>query len=155
MNEISGDLFNPPAGTDAICIPTNGLFTRELKMVMGAGVAKTARNRWKGIDSQWGQALIDSGVHVAEFFTEDFTVVSFPTKINWKDKSSLDLIRRSAEELAYLIRKSEWSRVFIPKVGAGLGGLDWEDVEPVLKEIFEKMEVSERITVVEYDQNAA
>lgn len=58
--------------------------------------------------------------------------------------SNLDIIRHSAEELVELTDVRRWRRVCLPRVGAGLGGLKWNDVKAVLDPILD-----ERFVVVE------
>lgn len=50
MIELRGDVFQA-YDSDAICITTNGYITRKNLAVMGAGVARVAKDTWPGIDA--------------------------------------------------------------------------------------------------------
>ena len=88
-------------------------------------------------------------------------MILFPTKplneqkpgMSWKNKSSLDLIRQSAQELNELVLPDKeisdnWAKplqtnhVLIPAVGCGNGFLEEDHVVPVLKD-----ELDDRFTL--------
>lgn len=132
MMEVTGDLWSYPA--DAMVIPTNGSVRKDGTAIMGAGVAKEAARRWPDLPDRLGQDIREEGVRVAVLLQDDVYVVAFPTKISPWQKSRLDLIETGARDLAKLSsrRWTNWETVVLPRVGCGLGGLDWEDVKPVL-----------------------
>ena len=50
----------------------------------------------------------------------------------WMGYSDLNIIKFSAEELLTYTNARGWKKVCLPMVGAGLGGLKWEEVEKTL-----------------------
>lgn len=89
MREIKGNLFKPNTYRpsiglpDAICITTNGGWKKNGCAVMGAGVAKQARDLFPGIDKVLGDRLRTMGniPHVLRHNEKyDTYVISFPTK---------------------------------------------------------------------------
>lgn len=145
MKEIKGDMFkNNICGYDAICITTNGIIKNNGKAVMGAGVAKICRDKYKGSDINLANTLKKNGNHVNIFFLhEGLFIISFPTKNNWRDKSDIDLIKRSALELEELVNKCKFERVLLPRPGCTNGKLNWEDVKAVIEPI-----LSDKITII-------
>ena len=59
-------------------------------------------------------------------------VVSFPTKDDWRNDSRLEWISAGMVAMMNLLREHEITSVAIPQLGAGLGGLYWHDVRPVI-----------------------
>jgi len=154
MKTIKGDILNPPEGTDAICIPTNGIVRANGELVMGAGLALAAKKKWPEIARTLGVAVkrFGNGVHLMNTFqskgqevskNEFCYVLSFPTKNHWRDKSSLELITKSCEQLLAFVDKWGVKQVMLPVVGCGLGNLKWEEVEPILDKYLD-----DRFTVV-------
>lgn len=144
MRVIKGDLFITDAPVNAICIPTNGIVKANGKAVMGAGVAKVARDKFTGLDERLGELLRSLGNHVHwlgdEYGTfKDFgpELVSFPTKYHWRDPSDINLIRQSCIELVELTNAKSWKSVWLPPVGCGLGALEWADVSKVLGDVLD------------------
>lgn len=132
-------------GYDAVGVTTNGDVNGWGGLVMGAGIARTAANRWRPwLQEHMGAAVARYGnrVHV---FEDDVTptpkprfIFSFPTKHSAKDKQSdLRLIHRSAEQLMDVIRARGWRKVALPQPGTGLGRLAWSDVYAVIAPIMD------------------
>ena len=69
-------------------------------------------------------------------------IINFPTKNHWKDKSNLNYIVTALYELRELCDSgkpgSAIFKVAVPKLGCGLGGLDWNDVKQVISKVFDE-----------------
>lgn len=125
------------AGAIAV-IPTNGVVRNDGKLVMGAGLAKQAMDRFPALPAMVGHMVARDGNTVLYFHRE--RLFTFPTKGHYSGPSTLDLIRQSASELNTLMSTDVIPPdllVFIPQVGCGLGGLSWTDVKPILVEAFD------------------
>jgi O-acetyl-ADP-ribose deacetylase (regulator of RNase III) len=128
MIEIQGNIFNGKC--DAICITTNGIVKKNKEAVMGAGIALEASNRFPELPKILGQKLIELGNKVFLLHEdESYSIVSFPTKNHWKDKSDLKLIKKSILELVKLTQEKGWNKIVLPRPGCGNGGLDWKEVK--------------------------
>lgn len=135
MIELKGDIWS--VDTKWVCIPTNGCLDKRGNAVMGAGLAAQAAKMNPRMKRPLGNLISNFGNNVYLFYTDHKLgkkIVSFPTKDHWKDNSSLELIEKSAKQLFVLQReRAPRTKVAIPRVGCGLGGLKWEDVKPVLE----------------------
>jgi hypothetical protein len=124
-----------------LCITTNGFVKTNGKAVMGAGVAKQARDLIPGIDVKLASRLRRNGNIVCRIAGPDMQpqfdrhVLSFPVKHNWWEQADLDLIASSAEQLDHLVTfgfSGDGLDIYLPKPGCGNGGLTWSDVSPAL-----------------------
>lgn len=61
-------------------------------------------------------------------------IINFPTKRHWRGKSRIEDIEAGLEDLLDVIRREEIATIAIPPLGAGLGGLDWKDVRPLIED---------------------
>lgn len=139
-----GDIFALPNGknNDACVVTTNGIVKTDGRAVMGAGIAKYCRDTFCGCDSILGARLKESGNHVHKLDRyaiprKDglFTLISFPTKNDWRDNSSIELIRQSCREILEMANIHRFDRIYMPCPGCTNGHLDyWKDVRPVLAE---------------------
>jgi hypothetical protein len=110
VNEATGDMWTC---SGVKVIPTNGVFvTRRggtTLAVMGAGVARQARDRYPGLVRSFGKLLKTHGnrVHVVDLGGkwDDYSkfLITFPTKHHWRDPSDLRLIETSAEQLVAVV----------------------------------------------------
>lgn len=141
MKEIVGNLWDQD--NCVICVTTNGIVRGDGKLVMGAGCAKEARDRFPGLDSLLGNRVKSWGnvPHIAGAYQLDkikvATIVSFPTKNHYKDDSDMKLIEQSARNLRKMADDLNWKKVVIPRPGCGLGYLRWTDVKKVIEPYFD------------------
>lgn len=132
MKEQMGNIWD--FSVDAICITTNGIVSdyTQKKLIMGAGIAKEAKDKFLGIDSLLGKYVNEWGNRC--FYIKKFKIISFPTKHHYKDDSDLNLIEKSCKELIEICDKFKLNKVSLPKVGCGLGNLNYElQVKPILE----------------------
>lgn len=141
MKEITGNLWDND--NCVICVTTNGIVFTDGRLCMGAGCAKEARDRFPGIDKLLGNRVKNFGnvPHVAGAYQLDnikvATIVSFPTKYDYKKPSELFLIQQSAQTLKSMADQAGWKKIIIPRPGCGLGGLKWETVKKILEPILD------------------
>lgn len=144
MREMWGDFWTvadqlyPYAG---LLIPTNGVVNKHGRLVMGAGLARQAANRHPNLPLRWGRHVAARGNTPHLLKTDDRWFWSLPTKYHWRDQADLELIIESAKDIADTTTawaQSGTTRTFLlPRVGCGLGQLDWGIVRAVLDPIFD------------------
>lgn len=142
MIDVYGDLWQYPA--DALVLTTNGQLAGDGALVMGAGCAKQAKERFPTLPYLAGARVREHGNHVFVFdpaehgLAFDKAIVSFPVKEHWRDPAELRLIRRSVAELLAIVNYTGWRQVVVPRPGAGHGGRDYEtEVRPLLADLWD------------------
>lgn len=60
-------------------------------------------------------------------------LINFPTKRHWRGGSKLADIEAGLDDLVNVIRQEQIRSIAIPPLGCGHGGLDWADVEPLIR----------------------
>lgn len=116
--------------SQAIVIPVNTMG------VPGAGLAKA----WAKKDPEAAKLYkalcklekINVG-EVASIANEDMCWILFPTKIHWKEPSKIEWIEDGLIHLGQTIKDLQLKSIAIPALGCGLGGLDWDDVKPLMQ----------------------
>ena len=61
-------------------------------------------------------------------------IINFATKDHWRHPSRLEWVRRGLVALRAEITTRAIQSIAIPPLGAGNGGLDWDDVKPLIVE---------------------
>lgn len=115
-------------------IPTNGIVKTNGTAVMGAGLAKQAANLYPELPAYLGSLIKQYGNRA---FNLGNGLASFPTKYDYRADSDLLLIKHSAEEVVKLANKFGWQHILVPRVGCGLGKLEWRVVKKLLDEHFD------------------
>jgi len=140
MKYVQGDLWKTAHENSGwIVVPTNMLCRKDGKAVMGAGVAKDAAELYPDLPVNLGEYL-RSGAKPLLYI--EHPIICLPTKVDWRDPSDLDLIENGCFELANFARVlhslNNYSPIYLPRLGCGLGGLNWErQVRPVLDVILD------------------
>lgn len=141
MKELRGNiwsLINEEFNT--ICITTNGTIKRNGEAVMGAGIAKEAKERYPDLPARLAISIKTDG-NKPRLLKRDngLYLFSFPVKHNWWENADITLIERSAKLLPTYIDslnqrfKTDIKKVLIPRPGCGNGKLNWSDVKPVIE----------------------
>lgn len=138
MKEIRGDIF-AQYDADAICVTTNTECDRYGMAIMGKGLALSFAKRYPTLKAFFGEDIRyrNGKVFIARVPNEDRAIVNFPTKWEWRNPSSLELIKASALALVRLADFHKWEKVVLTRPGCGLGGLKWEDVKRVIEPILD------------------
>ena len=63
-------------------------------------------------------------------------IINFPTKRHWKGKSRLEDIRSGLQDLVAEIQRRGIKTIAVPPLGCGNGGLNWAEVEPLIRSAF-------------------
>jgi len=119
---------------DHIGFTANSTLTRDGKLVMGAGNAKTVRDKVKGIDERIGIILskLDNKSKYGIIFDTKTKMFAFQTKINWRNKSPISLIQFSLQMLKHHAKNNLDKSYALPIPGIGHGGFTREQIEPYL-----------------------
>jgi O-acetyl-ADP-ribose deacetylase (regulator of RNase III) len=111
--------------------------------VMGKGIALQFKNKWPGNFAAYQTAckagkvrpgkmmVFDSGAYAQPHF-----IINFPTKDHWRGNSKLSFIEDGLRDLAAQVRALDIRSIAIPPLGCGNGGLDWQDVKPLIERAF-------------------
>lgn len=138
---IEGDLFQ--SDCHYLVNPVN------LKGVQGAGIAKAFKDwappqYFKEYVQDCERVRLQIGQVTWFTFTRKDrynTIVNFPTKEDWRNPSLLKYIRPGLDSLADLLYNGPGERsVAMPKLGCGLGGLNWPDVRSIIKKWYRGLE---------------
>ncbi|MDO4636490.1 MAG: macro domain-containing protein [Lautropia sp.] len=105
--------------------------------VMGRGIALQFKNlypeNFKAYEAACKRDAVQPGCMFV-FETVQLTlprfIINFPTKRHWRGKSRIEDIESGLVDLVKVIRDKGIRSIAIPPLGAGLGGLDWNDVRP-------------------------
>lgn len=142
---------------------TNGVIVHgeNCQLRMGAGVAKAIAEKYPIVLQRLQQDNVKGPHLLGTIHTVDVTptllVVSLFSQVYYgrmKIKyASAVAIRKGFIKLFYILADSQFADqpIYLPKIGAGLGGLDWEsEVVPELETAMQLTGYSHNLTVCEY-----
>ena len=114
--------------------------------VMGRGIAlqfsKAFPENSRIYKSACDKKLLHPGmmlVYDLNRFENPRYIINFPTKRHWKGRSRIEDIKSGLKALIEEVHKRSIHSIAIPPLGCGLGGLDWEQVRPMIENAFESL----------------
>lgn len=126
---------------DVLAAPAEALVnTVNCVGVMGRGVALQFKNTFPANFKAYAAACKRGEVQPGRmlvFDTGQLTlpryIINFPTKRHWRGKSRIEDIRAGLDALVEEVRQRGIRSIALPPLGAGLGGLDWSQVRPLIE----------------------
>lgn len=136
IKDITGNIFS--IDTDVIVNAVNTVG------IMGGGLALQFKRKYPEMFQDYSNICLSGKLDIGSIHTYNEggqVIVNFPTKKHWKDPSQLDYIEKGMVALNNFLVREDWVKtVAIPKLGCGLGGLDWNDVKKIIIKKFEDAE---------------
>jgi O-acetyl-ADP-ribose deacetylase (regulator of RNase III) len=125
---VAGDLFDSKVQTLVNPVNTVG--------VMGKGLALAFKERYPDLYRQF-QYECEGGEFVVGklwlYKADDRWILNFPTKQHWRSKSRLEYVESGLKTFVRSYAELGIRSIAFPKLGCGLGSLDWEtQVKPLM-----------------------
>lgn len=133
---IQGNVWDYHAKGHWITVTTNCNIKANGHAVMGKGIALQAKQKFPHLPEMVGK-IIKEKKHSFGVFPNE-RVITFPTKVNWFEESSIELISRSFAQLLIVVNtwecfKNRLKPVYCVKFGCSNGRLNWDiQVKPLL-----------------------
>jgi O-acetyl-ADP-ribose deacetylase (regulator of RNase III) len=105
---------------------------------MGKGIAVEFRERFPEMYAEYKERCADGRFKLGDCFVwtqKDITVFNLGTQKHWRTKAELPAIEKSVRAMVQHAEQARIPRSGLPKIGAGLGGLPWDQVRSVLTAI--------------------
>jgi len=133
IHYVEGDLLSSDAQALVNTVNTVG--------VMGKGIALQFKERFPTNLHSYLIAckrneLVPGKLLVVEETTMNgnkLLIINFPTKKDWKQKSSYQYIEDGLKDLVKIIKERQIQSIAIPPLGCGNGGLDWNEVKKLME----------------------
>jgi hypothetical protein len=150
-----GNMWDAWDEADLFLITTNACVKPNACLVMGAGIAKQARDRWPALDFSLGRALLDKAIHETKFVRlgRNYTLLepeySLLVSSNWPKRklgllqvkrhfhmdASIGIIQRSTDALIAWCAERPEAEVHLNFPGIGHGGLSHDAVMPIIERL--------------------
>ena len=113
---------------------------------MGKGIAKEFKRRWPKMFKEYRRRCAVGEFYLGDVFVwkeNGWTIFNLGTQKTWTTKANPNAIEQSLRRMLDLAKQMDVRQIDLPRIGAGLGGLDWE----VVREVIEKVATSSPITL--------
>ncbi len=114
--------------------------------IMGKGIALQFKQRFPDNFTAYERACRQDEVQIGRMFTvptgrliNPRFIINFPTKRHWKGKSRIEDIESGLQSLVEEVKKLGIKSIAVPPLGCGNGGLNWNEVRPLIEAAFSQL----------------
>lgn len=107
--------------------------------VMGKGIALQFKRVFPENFKAYAAACRSGDVEIGRMFVVPTStlggprwLINFPTKRHWRGHSKLEWIETGLDDLVSTVQRLGIRSIAVPPLGAGNGGLDWDQVRPLI-----------------------
>lgn len=145
VDYVEGDLFDPNLGFDSIGHGVN------CKGVMGGGIAVLFRRKYPLMYERYKRMcderfLLPGQVMPYHLSTANFTIYNIASQYHPGSDAKISYLRAGLSYVDFHMKEKGIESLGLPQIGAGIGGLTFEDVSDTIEEVFQNS--SRKITVV-------
>lgn len=138
IHYVNTDIFDSNAQTLVNPVNTVG--------VMGGGLALKFKELYPEMYHKYRIACRNSNFTVGHIFSykvsSEKLVVCLPTKKHWRHPSQIKYVKDGLNAFVQNYKSLEITSVSFPKLGCGLGGLNWEgEVKPVMEKHLSNLDI--------------
>ena len=143
---LEGDIFTSPAQVIVNTVNTVG--------VMGKGIALSFKKAYPEMYKAYREACEDNTFHMGKLMLwreVDHWILLFPTKENWRNPSKLEYIEQGLKKFAENYMKMSINSIAFPRLGCGNGGLNWQEVKPLMEMYLKPLPIDVYIYIGKYN----
>lgn len=123
---------------------------------MGKGIAYQFKLQFPENNKDYIKACKDGSLTIGKlhYYKENRkTIINFPTKDKWRNKSEMNYIEKGLNELVKLLPNLDIKTIAIPPLGCGNGGLKWDEVKKLIVERLGELQEKYDFLIYEPSQN--
>jgi O-acetyl-ADP-ribose deacetylase (regulator of RNase III) len=125
-----GDMFTSDAPAQAQGVNVDGL--------MGAGIAPIFKRKHPAMFEEYARlcaegVLLPGEVHA--WVSPEITIFNVASQDRPGANARIEWLESSMSEALAQAEQMGFDRIAMPRIGCGIGGLDWADVEPLLERL--------------------
>lgn len=130
---ITGNILDSKAQALVNTVNTEG--------VMGKGIALQFKKAFPTNFKLYKEACKQQNIGIGQLFVAkdsnlasgEKLIINFPTKTTWRKPSEYIYIEKGLDDLLKIIETHNIKSIAIPPLGAGNGGLEWENVKTIIE----------------------
>jgi len=113
--------------------------------VMGAGLALEFQLRFPEMERDYVERCKEKKVEVGRpYLYKEYDspwILNFPTKNHWKYPSKIEWIEQGLKYFAANYQKGGITSAAFPKLGCSRGGLEWNEVSPLIEKYLQELDI--------------
>lgn len=120
---------------------------------MGKGIALQFRKKYPKMYDEYKKLCKEKLFSLGDVFIykhNNETIFNLGTQATWRTQADINALETALEKLLSYSSSNNINKISLPKIGAGLGGLDWNDVKNTIENVSRKYLQIDLIIVENY-----
>lgn len=123
---------------------------------MGKGIALQFKERYPSMYLEYKNLCKVGSFNLGDVFIYDTGngfIFNLGTQKKWKTKADKDAIKTALQKMLSFASSHNVQNIALPKIGAGLGGLNWADVKDIIDDLNNEYNTINLFVVENYKDN--
>ncbi|UNP29291.1 macro domain-containing protein [Lysobacter gummosus] len=115
---------------------------------MGKGIAVSFRRHWPAMYQEYRRRCAVGEFKLGDVFLweqENISIFNLGTQQSWRTKAEYWAVKKSLSEMVRLAEDRKVREIVLPRIGAGLGDLEWQDIQATLQSLGDMTSVLLRV----------
>lgn len=107
---------------------------------MGKGIALQFKEKFPKMYGEYKKLCKEGAFYLGDLYIYNYdfgTIFNLGTQITWKTKADIKAVELTLVKMLSYATQNSIFKIALPKIGAGLGGLNWDDVKFVIEKVAE------------------
>jgi len=120
---------------------------------MGKGIALQFKKKYPKMYIEYKNLCKSGKFNLGDVFQYKYDkgyVFNLGTQKHWRTRAKLNAIEESIDRMLCFASKNNIDKISLPKIGAGLGGLNWDDVKQIIEKVNAKYPLIKLFVVENY-----
>ena len=104
--------------------------------IMGKGLASAFKSKYPDMFKAYKKLCDEGRLDIGQLWlwkAADQWVLNFPTKKQWRQPSKLTYVEAGLNKFVAQFEQRGIRKIAFPRLGCGNGGLEWDDVRPLME----------------------
>jgi O-acetyl-ADP-ribose deacetylase (regulator of RNase III) len=104
---------------------------------MGKGIAVQFKDKFPEMYREYKSLCKDGRFNLGDLFAFQYDkgyIFNLGTQASWRTKADIDSLQEALLKMLLFASNEKLDKIALPKIGAGLGGLVWEEVKDVINQ---------------------
>lgn len=105
---------------------------------MGKGIALQFKEKFPKMYIEYKRLCKEGLFSLGDIYAYNYgngIIFNLGTQATWKTKADINAVENSLIKMLSYAHQNNISKIALPKIAAGLGGLDWNDVKSVINKV--------------------
>ena len=122
--------------------------------VMGKGLAAEFKKRYPDMFRRYRDLCLSGKFQMGQLWLwkgPNQWVLNFPTKKHWRKPSQISYVEMGLKKFVQSYEERGITEIAFPRLGCGNGGLDWDEVRPLMEQYLSRLPI--RVDIHDFEGN--